>query len=113
MHIETINHATRDIPGITSYIDGVHFTASQIGRQEVTIEGATEAAANIPVYAYLPDQEEFGLDPWRVVDGLDPIAGGEMIDLWFENGACKSINADDCEIRFFVDAKNINNEAAA
>lgn len=113
MKIETIHHATRNIPEVTSYIDGVHFVASEIGRQEVTIAGAIEASASINVYAYFPEAAEDGLVPWRMVDGIDPYVGGEVADVCFASGACKNINLDDTDIRFFVSAKDIDKQAAA
>lgn len=112
--IRLIAHAKKEWPsGITTFEDPVHRLAEDCGRQEVTIEGAIEAQNNMMIYAYLPGQHEFGLDPWRYLEGIDPYVGGELADIWFESGACKNINVDECDIRFFVDAKNLNNLAAA
>lgn len=106
--IETIPHDRRTWPsGMTSCTDPVQSSAEQIGRQEVSIAGALEAQHDMPIYAFLPGQSDFGLDPWRYTEGLDPHTNGAAFDLWFESGTCKTFGRDDCPIRFFVDKSKL------
>jgi hypothetical protein len=43
-------------------------------------------------YTYDKEADEYGLEPWRVVDGIDEIIAGEhkgKFDIWFASGRCK------------------------
>ncbi|MEO0568294.1 MAG: DUF2761 domain-containing protein [Pseudomonadota bacterium] len=108
MEIETVPHAKKTWPsGLTSFEDGVHLRAEECGRQEVTIEGALAAQCDMPLYAWIPGEAGLGLDPWRYLEGLDPMRDGTAVDVWFESGSCVRVDRDDSRIRFFVDAKNL------
>lgn len=112
--IEQVTHTRKHWPsGLVTFSDPVHRHAEEIGRQELTIEGAIEAQNHMMIYAYLPGQSEFNLDPWRYLEGIDPWISGDKADIWFESGACKNVQLDDCPIRFFADIKNLQKLAAA
>lgn len=106
--IEIIPHNKKTWPsGITSFTDPVQSHAERIGRQEVSIAGAIDAQLDMPIYAFLPGQSDLDLDPWRYTEGLDPHTNGAGFDLWFDSGACKTFDLDDCPIRFFVDKSKL------
>ena len=108
MAIETITHAMQTWPsGLSTILDPVQSAADRIGRQEVSVYGAIDAQDQMMVYAYLDGQDDFGLDPWRYLDGIDHYRNEDKVDVWFESGACKTLPLADCPIRFFVDAKNL------
>lgn len=114
MNIETVPHSKKVWPSdATSFEDVVHSQAERCGRQEVTIEGALAAQCDMRIYAWIPGQHEFDLDPWRYLEGLDPMRDGASVDVWFENGSCRNVprdcplTRDHSAIRFFVDAKNL------
>lgn len=39
-------------------------------------------------YWFRPDSEALGLDPWRVIDGVDAHMTGDAFDVWFASGTC-------------------------
>lgn len=45
-------------------------------------------------YFYSADADSFGMDPWHIVDGVDPYVDGSAFDLWFESGSCKTVGVD-------------------
>jgi hypothetical protein len=46
---------------------------------------------DVAAYTYNKEADDYGLDPWRVVDGIDPIIAGDdegKFDVWFASGRC-------------------------
>ena len=44
-----------------------------------------------PAYWYSAQAEEWGLDPWRLVEGVDPHTQGESMDVCFADGSTKTV----------------------
>ncbi len=106
--IETIPHKARKWPsGIVTCDDKVQSIADRCNRQEVTLVGAAEAICrDVTVYGFLSSELEFGLDPWRVVDGIDEYFDGKTVDIWFASGAHRTMFKDNMSMRFFVSKKD-------
>jgi len=67
-----ITHKYYQYPtGAKAYADTVHYEAEQVKRQEVTAEWymTTGLDNDMQLWAYIEGQSEFGLDPWRMIDG--------------------------------------------
>lgn len=54
-------------------------------------------------YWYNPQAEEFGVDPWRLVEGVDPHTHGGSFDVLFANGSFKTVGP---LMTFYVSAKD-------
>lgn len=106
--IEQVKHTYRKWPsGLKTFNDPVHSDADKCGRQEITIKGVIEAQCDMTIYAFSTINHEFGIDPWRVIEGIDPWIDGKKADIWSASGACSTILIDDNEWRFFVSKKDL------
>lgn len=45
-------------------------------------------------YWYKPEADEFGLECWAVIDGIDKHKRGDMYDVWFASGQMVTVAAD-------------------
>lgn len=91
----------------------VGYVCPQTGRVAVNVKQFANSDLNGDASAYWFEaiDEEFGLDPWRVVEGVDPYVHDHsafdcnpMFDVWFE-GASGSRHVGDRDT-FFVSAKD-------
>ena len=55
---------------------------------------ASDLNGDASAYWYSPDARDMGLDPWALVEGVDPHTDGRSFDIWFANGACKQVGVD-------------------
>lgn len=55
---------------------------------------ASDLNGDAAAYTYNEEAVEFGLDPWRVVEGIDPHVGSDKMDLWFASGSMKTVGPD-------------------
>lgn len=62
-----IAHEKVRIGQIEKFKDKVHSIADKLDRQEVTPEYANTYLIDKPVFIWVENQIEFGLDPWRMV----------------------------------------------
>lgn len=67
----------------------------ETGRVAVLVGDYAHSDLNGDVYAYWYETEAVahGMDPWRLVDGIDPDVRGGTFDVWFANGTAKSVSA--------------------
>lgn len=91
----------------------VGYVCPQTGRVAVGVKQFANSDLNgcAPAYWFSAEAESFGMDPWRVVEGVDPyIDGTNRFDVWFEGASgCKRIDVDtdrDNKATFFVSAKD-------
>lgn len=54
-------------------------------------------------YWYNAKAEEWGLDPWRLVEGVDPHTSGRQFDVCFADGSSRTVGP---LMTFFVAAKD-------
>jgi hypothetical protein len=67
-----------------------------LGRRLVTAqEWANRPDALIDEYAYWfnPEADAQGLDPWRLIEGLDAHLGSDDYDVLFVNGGFRTVSA--------------------
>ena len=82
------------------------FVEPNTGRVAVLVReyAASDLNGDAPAYWYSAQSEEWGLDPWRLVEGVDPhTAGGENLlleqavvaggqfDVCFANGSSRTV----------------------
>lgn len=51
------------------------------------IDRPSEMADSV-AYWWLPISAADGLDPWRVIDGVDPLVNASGADVWLSEGRC-------------------------
>lgn len=70
----------------------------QTGRVAVLATDFAASSLNGDVYAYWfsPVCEEWGMDPWRLIDSIDPHTSGVSMDLVFADGGTKVIGPRRC-----------------
>ena len=44
-----------------------------------------------PAYLYDRTADEFGLEPWSMIDGIDPHVNMAEFDIWLANGKCRRV----------------------
>lgn len=76
-------------------------------RIAITLRDFANSPLNGDFYAYLwsLDSWKMGLDPWSVIDGIDAHTKGEVWDVWFTTGYCKTFG--DGDLIIFVSAKDM------
>lgn len=81
------------------------------GRVAVCVADYAKSDLNGEEYAYLfkPHCEEWGMDPWRVIDGVDTINDGASFDIWGAANWCKQVGPN---FLIFVSAKHAAQFAA-
>ena len=52
---------------------------------------ASDLNGDAPAYWYSAQSEEWGLDPWRLVEGVDPHVGGGSFDVCFASGGTRTV----------------------
>nr|ART90043.1 KleF protein [uncultured bacterium] len=52
---------------------------------------ASDLNGDAPAYWYSAQSEEWGLDPWRLVEGVDPHTAGGQFDVCFANGSSRTV----------------------
>jgi hypothetical protein len=58
----------------------------------VSAFAASDLNGEAPAYWYSVADEEFGFDPWRLVDSVDSSLGGKSFDVWFASGVCQPVS---------------------
>lgn len=73
------------------------------GRVAVLVReyAASDLNGDAPAYWYSAQSEEWGLDPWRVVEGVDPHVHGGSFDVCFASGGTRTVGP---LMTFFVSA---------
>lgn len=67
------------------------------GRVAITVEQALKRVdVDRPSYLFNPQLEEYGLDPWRLIDGLDPHVEGDRVDVWLASRSMVMLRRDEC-----------------
>lgn len=90
----------RQPPRDTVYAEVYPDPEPHTGRRLVTVaewNARPDELVDEYAYWYNPTDAEFGLDPWRLVDGIDPPAEpqpGDLYDVWFASGHSKACTPD-------------------
>lgn len=81
------------------------YVEQRTGRVAVLVRdyAASELNGDAPAYWYSAKSEEWGLDPWRLVDGVDPHVGGGSFDVCFASGGTRTVGP---LMTFFVNASH-------
>ncbi|EDP8962423.1 DUF2761 domain-containing protein [Pseudomonas aeruginosa] len=81
------------------------------GRVAVLVKDYADSDLNgdAPAYWFNPDAEGWGMDPWRLVEGVDPHTQGSSMDVCFANGSSKTVGP---LMTFFLSAKDAARLAA-
>lgn len=68
----------------------------QTNRKAMTVAQVIELQKKGDVYSYTYDAESAGcgLDPWRLVDSINPFTNEPKAELWFDNGGSKDVPLD-------------------
>ena len=69
------------------------FVEPTTGRVAVLVREYADSDLNgdAPAYWYSAQSEEWGLDPWRLVEGVDPHVGGGSFDVCFASGSSRTV----------------------
>nr|CDG15369.1 FIG00467107: hypothetical protein [Yersinia pestis 16/95] len=69
------------------------FVEPTTGRVAVLVREYADSDLNgdAPAYWYSAQSEEWGLDPWRLVEGVDPHVGGGSFDVCFSSGDTRTV----------------------
>lgn len=93
MLLQRIGERERQPNEWTYNIEG--HVCGETGRKAHTVAQVLDLMKDDPdsVHSYTYDQEaaECGLDPWRLVDGIDPHKREQKADLWFDNGGSRTV----------------------
>ena len=57
----------------------------------VSTYAASDLNGDAPAYWYNAQAEEWGLDPWRLVEGVDPHTHSGSFDVCFADGSTKAV----------------------
>ena len=70
------------------------FVEPNTGRVAVLVReyAASDLNGDAPAYWYSAQSEEWGLDPWRLVEGVDPHTAGGQFDVCFANGSSRTLH---------------------
>lgn len=65
------------------------------GRVAVLASKYADSDLNGDVYAYYYSEanDEMGLEPWKLVDGVDKHTNGDSMDIWFASGNSMTVGA--------------------
>lgn len=63
------------------------YAAEMCGRQAVSVAWLWDHP-DTPAYTYDLHAAGMGLDPWRLIDGVNPNMKDDGCELWFASGAC-------------------------
>ncbi|TAL65856.1 MAG: DUF2761 domain-containing protein [Burkholderiaceae bacterium] len=69
----------------------------------VSAYAASDLNGEVPAYWYSATDEEFGFDPWRLVDSVDSSLDGQSFDVWFPSGVCQPVSPT---ATLYLSAKN-------
>lgn len=69
------------------------YVCPHTGRVAVLVSDYANSDLNgdVTAYWYNAEAAEFGLDPWRLVEGVDPHVNGAAFDVCFVNGTFKTV----------------------
>ncbi|HEY9269348.1 MULTISPECIES: DUF2761 domain-containing protein [Burkholderiales] len=69
------------------------YVCPNTGRVAVLVRAYADSDLNgdAPAYWYSQKSEEWGLDPWKLVEGVDPHAAGGSYDICFANGSVSTV----------------------
>ena len=69
------------------------FVCPSTGRVAVLVKQYANSDLNgdAPASWYSAQAEEWGLDPWRLGEGVDPHTQGESMDVCFADGSTKTV----------------------
>lgn len=74
----------------------VGHTCENTWRLAMTVAAVLELMKDDPdsVHAHTYDTEaaDMGLDPWRLIDGINPMTREPKAELWFDNGGSKIVD---------------------
>ena len=65
----------------------------ETGRVCVLVEDYAGSSLNGDAAAYWLTPSESDLDPWALVEGVDPRTDGQHFDVWFASGKCMTVAA--------------------
>jgi hypothetical protein len=57
----------------------------------VDVFASSDLNGDAPAYLFKQEAEEWGMDPWRVIEGVDPDNFGENFDIWGAADWCKRV----------------------
>lgn len=92
-----------DLQAVPSAIDAREQQPNTVGAIDcetgrVCVLVADYAASGLngdaPAYWYSADAASFCMDPWALIDGIDPHVSGQQFDVWFASGSCKTVGRD-------------------
>lgn len=73
----------------------VGHTCEQTWRIAMTVAAVLELMKDDPdrthAHTYDAEAAEMGLDPWRLIDGINPSVREPAAELWFDNGSSKVV----------------------
>jgi hypothetical protein len=66
-------------------------------RKAMTVAQVIELQNKGDVYSYTydPEASTCGLDPWRLVDSINPFTSEPKAELWFDNGGHREVSTDE------------------
>ena len=69
------------------------YVCPSTGRVAVLVRAYADSDLNgdAPAYCYSQKSEEWGLDPWKLVEGVDPHAAGGSYDICFANSSTSTV----------------------
>lgn len=73
------------------------FTAGHIDQatKRVAVSVAAFAGSDLngdaPAYLFNRSSDEMGLEPWSLIDGIDPDKSMSNFDIWLANGKCRRV----------------------
>lgn len=88
------------------------FVEPTTGRVAVLVREYAHSDLNgdAPAYWYSAQSEGWGLDPWRLVEGVDPHVDGASFDVCFASGGTRTVGP---LMTFFVSAEHAQRLAVA
>ncbi|ELM8940425.1 DUF2761 domain-containing protein [Escherichia coli] len=69
------------------------YVCPMTGRVAVLVKDYADSDLNgdAPAYWFNPEAEGWGMDPWKLVEGVDPHAQGSSMDVCFADGSSKTV----------------------
>ena len=86
--------------------------AAKCNRVPMTVEAFAASDLNgwRNAYWFSDDAEDFGADPWAVVEGVDPHVDGVHYDVWFESGKTITVPG---RVELFISKRHLSEASEA
>lgn len=107
---EQIEASREAFAGRQRYYDEQADLAYYAGRVRITVAQFHACGAlvdnEVPAYLHNKENADLGLEPWRVVEGVDPHTQGGKFDIWLASGRC--IEGVDGSYEMFIAKKHFD-----